>query len=418
MKIREKIRDVRNHSGIIPSLLLMVRNLMLFVLTINISFAESLGLNDLIDSAFTNNPEISVAKSRYEAALKRTPLIRYLPDPWLAVEFGMDMEMYSISQEIPFPTKLSYKTRYARTEAEEIFSDYYFVVNRVIKEIKENYARLYLVQKELEILEQQKEILEQISIIANHNYRLNRVTQVDIIHTQTALVKLDNEIQDLKNEKIVLITALNRLINRPIDKELGIQLQPLVKPLISGIDSLYQLAKNHNPVLKSYQWKEDKAKINLTLARQEYLPDFMIRYGLERMEFENYKIMFGLTIPLWFWSKQKNMVTEMKQELKMAEKEYQVMENEILSHIKELSIMLDNEERRIRLYEGSIIPQYESALGSAMAAYEINRVDIMTVLETQKMLLEEKIEYQRTLLNYSITIAELEEITGINFLPE
>ncbi len=86
--------------------------------------------------------------------------------------------------------------------------------------------------------------------------------------------------------------------------------------------------------------------------------------------------------------------------------------------IKELSIMLENNKRKIKLYETSIIPNFESALVSAMAAYEINRVDIMTVLETQKMLLEEKIEHQRTLLNYSITIAELEEITGLNFLPE
>ncbi len=391
---------------------------MLFVLTINIFFAESLGLNDLIDSAFTNNPEISAAKSRYEAALERVPLMRYLPDPWLAVEFSKDMEMYSITQEVPFPTKLSYKTRYARTEAEEVFSNYYSVANRVIKEIKENYARLYLVQKELEILEQQKEILEQISIIANHNYRLNRVTQVDVIHIQTALVKLDNEIQDLKNEKIVLIATLNRLINRPVDEELKIQLVTMAEPLIPRIDSLYQLARSHSPLLKSYQWKEDKTKINLTLARQEYLPDFMLRYELERMEFENYKIMFGLTLPLWFWHKQKSMVAEMEQELKMVEKEYNVMENEIMNRIKELSIMLENNKRKIKLYETSIIPNFESALVSAMAAYEINRVDIMTVLETQKMLLEEKIEHQRTLLNYSITIAELEEITGLNFLPE
>lgn len=392
--------------------------LLFFVLIINISFAQSLGLNDLIDSAFANNPEISAVKSKYESALKRIPLVRYLPDPWLGVEFSKDMEMFSINQEIPFPTKLSYKTRYAGTEAEEILADYYTVVNRVIKQIKEDYARLYLVQKELEISEQQKEILEQISTIANHNYRLNRVTQLDVIIIQTTLTKLDNEIQDMENEKILLITTLNRLINRPVNKELEIQLEPMTKPLISGIDSLYQLAKNHNPFLKSYRLKENKTKINLTLARQEYLPDFMLRYELERKEFDNYKIMFGLTIPLWFWQKQKSMVAEMEQEVKMAEKEYQAMENEIMTRIKELSINLENGERKIRLYEGSIIPQLEFALKSAMTAYEINRVDIMTVLETQKMLLEEKIEHQRTLIEYAITIAELEEIISTKFRSE
>lgn len=393
----------------------MVKNIVFFFLIVRASSSQLLSLKDLIDSAIVNNPEINAAKSKYESVLKRIPGLRYLPDPWFAVEFTDDMQMYSISQGILFPTKLMTRTRYARTEAEEILSDYYVVVNNVLKQIKEGYARLYLTQKEFEIIAQQKNVLEQILTIANHNYRINRVSQVDVIQSHVALTKLENDLLDLANEKIILMAELNKLINRPVDSKLEINLKALNEPSIPEPDSLYQLAMVHSPMLKSYKIREIKTKTDLSLSKQEYLPDFMLKYEWERMDLKNYKIMLGMKVPLWFWQKQNNMVAEMESEFRMAQAEYEAMLNEVLKMVKEKMLILENYSRKIKLYENSIIPQLESALKSAMVAYEINRVDIMTVLETQRMLLEENIAYQQARINYATTVFELEEITGTKF---
>ncbi|MEO0183747.1 MAG: TolC family protein, partial [candidate division WOR-3 bacterium] len=110
--------------------------------------------------------------------------------------------------------------------------------------------------------------------------------------------------------------------------------------------------------------------------------------------------------------KQRKMVDEMRAELRMAQVEYEAMELDIKRMIKELVIMLHNQRREINLYQNAIIPRIESALKSAIRDYELNRVDIMTVLETQNMLIENILQYQRARINYFITFAELERIIG------
>jgi outer membrane protein TolC len=122
--------------------------------------------------------------------------------------------------------------------------------------------------------------------------------------------------------------------------------------------------------------------------------------------------MLGLSIPFWFWSKQKNMVARMNAEVRMAQAEYQAMENEIIRMVKELLVRLENQMRQIQLYKNSIIPKIEATWKSGIRAYELNQVDIMTVLETQNMLIENELEYYRTKADYFTTLAELARIAG------
>jgi len=395
---------------------MMTKKFVMGLVISKLLLAQVLTLGDLIDSALANNPEIRAAKAHYEATLNTVSNIRYLPDPWLELEFSKDMPMYSISQELPFPTKLGTRQGIARNETGQALNDYYNVVNRVIELAKGYYWKLYLNQIEQRLSAESKKTVERISIIAENHYRLGHVPQADVIHTRVSLLKLENRMRKLKNEQSIIISALNNLINHPPDKELLVSIDSSFVPLEIGIDSLYVIARTHSPVLKLYQLRMTEAQLNISMAKQEYLPDFMLKYGTAGMDLNKYKIIFSLTIPLWFWAKQKSMVAEMQSEARMAQAEYQGIENEIVQMLNTAKIMLENYEREIKLFEDSIIPALESALRSIMRAYEINKADINGVLDTYQMLIEEKIEYYRARVDYFMTLAEIERIVGYDLI--
>lgn len=387
--------------------------LSLFILSSIYLSGGPLLLNNLIDSALVYNPEIKAAKSYYEASAQNSPL-KTLMDPIFGIEFSKAMRMYSISQEIPFPTKLTTRYRIAATTAEKTFSLYEAKEKEIIKMAKELYAQLYIIRKEREVMEMVKQNLKGIHLLATRNYTLNRVTQTDVLQVEIAQEKLENEILNVTNEETLILTKLNQLLGREPDNELTISTDVILDTVIPETDSLYRIALKHSPILKSFSADIRIASTNLSLAHQEYLPDFMVKYEQEEMDFEfqNQKIMIGLTFPLWFFGKQRKMVDEMKAELRMAQAEYGAMELEIKRMTKELVIMLHNQKREINLYKNSIIPRIESALKSAMRDYELNKVDIMTVLETQNMLIENELSYHRARINYFIITAELERIIG------
>ncbi len=408
---------LRNLYSVFASVILMAKRLVLVSLFFSSIYLSGgpLLLNDLIDSTLVYNPELRAAKSYYEASAQNSPF-KTLMDPMLGIEFARDMRMYSISQEIPFPTKLTTRYKIATTTAEKTFSLYEAKKNEIIKMAKALYAQLYITRKEREIMEMLKQNLKDIHLLATRSYTLNRVSQTDVLQVEIAQAKLENEILNITNEETLILTRLNQLLGREPDNELTIYTDVLLDTVIPEADSLYSLASKCSPILKTFSADIRIAHTNLSLAQQEYLPDFMLKYEQEEMDFEfqNQKIMIGLTFPLWFLGKQRKMVDEMKAELRMAQIEYGAMELELQRMIIELVIMLQNQRREINLYQNSIIPRIESALKSAMRDYELKKVDIMTVLETQNMQIENELHYHRARINYFITTAELKKIIGID----
>ncbi|MEO0138204.1 MAG: TolC family protein [candidate division WOR-3 bacterium] len=263
-------------------------------------------------------------------------------------------------------------------------------------------------------MEMVKENLEGIHSVTMRNYTLNRLSQTDVLQVEIGQTKLENEILNIKSEETLILAKLNQLLGRNPDDALIISTEISLDSMITNSGSLYGLALRYSPILKSLNIDREIAQRNLLLSKQEYLPDFMVKFEQGEMDFEfqNQKIMIGLTFPLWFLGKQRKMVDEMRAELRMAQVEYEAMELEVIRMIKELTIILDNYRSEVNLYENLIITKIESALKSAIRDYELNRVDIMTVLETQNMLIENELQYHRARINYFITFAELERIIG------
>jgi len=68
--------------------------------------------------------------------------------------------------------------------------------------------------------------------------------------------------------------------------------------------------------------------------------------------------------------------------------------------------------RQIQLYQGGIIPQSENSLKSAMAGYQVNKVDFLTLLDSQKTLYDLEIRLRRRQADYSRAIARLDELSA------
>ncbi len=382
-----------------------------------LTYADTLNLSSLksiIEEAKMNNPEIIAAKEKYEASKQRTSSFNYLKDPWFGIEFERNMRMYSLSQEIPFPTKLNTKSKLAKIGILKAFEQYREKEQVIIRKITNLFVRLFLIDKEIIVMEEVQGFLNQILKVTMRNYELNKTPQPDVLRTEVELAKIDNEILALADEKSVIISELNFLLNRQDDFNFGTINELEIKDTIYDIEELYKLTKEFQPELKYFRFRISEAKTSLALSRQEYLPDFMVKLQQKELDAKltDRSIMLGLTLPIWFLGKQNNMVREMNAELKMAEAEYLAMENMALAQVKDKKIMVDKFKREVNLYKNSIIPLVEATLKSSLKAYEVKQVDFMTLLDNEKMLVESKLKYYQAQADLFSALAELEEAVG------
>jgi len=409
-----------------------------FILSISLIFSdrtfgqekENINLSLLIEKTLKQNLQIEVAKYKYEASKARIPQASSLEDPQFEYKYdkinaSMDavmegktapMRTFGVSQEIPFPTKLILRSQIAVKESQMAYEEYKEKENEIISQAKSLYAQLALIYKSIDTTKENKAFLEQLAKTAANQYSAGRAKQEDALKAQLEIAKMESELIMLEQRRQVSQAKINVLLNQEPSIELGKPELIETKEYKFNLEDLNKSARDNRPELKAFRFALERARKTYSLAKEGFLPDFMIKY--ERMERDNnlkeWAGMVGVSLPIWFWQKQNFNVKEMLKELKAMEAEFKDKENMVLMEVKEAFSESEALKKLAILYRTTYVPQAEQLLKSSSASYEANQVDFLNLLDSERMVLEFKLDYFKTIIDLEISIAGLEKAVGID----
>ena len=86
--------------------------------------------------------------------------------------------------------------------------------------------------------------------------------------------------------------------------------------------------------------------------------------------------------------------------------------NQIFFGIKKLMDQEAKSSETLSLIKTAILPQARQSLESALSGYGVDKVDFLSLLDTQVTLLDWEIKYHRELADYEQTLANLEQTVG------
>src|SRR5208282_5830911 len=129
--------------------------------------AEDLNLQQLIEEALKNSPDLHASGYRISAAEYRIPQAKTLPDPMFT--FGYQNEGFrkftygnpdnpntqgvvALAQTFPFPGKLALKGEAASKESESMGADFDALRLKIVAKVKEIYSDLYSTYKNIDLL--------------------------------------------------------------------------------------------------------------------------------------------------------------------------------------------------------------------------------------------------------------------------
>ncbi len=387
---------------------------------------EVFSVKTAIAEALRLNPEILSAKRAYEAASARIWQASSLSDPMLGFEYdkidadrmltGQPMKMYSISQDVPFPTKLYLRAKIASKIAKMTYESYKAKEKEIIARTKSAYAELFFIYRSIEINKENKGILDQLSQSATARYSKGLGTQGDALKAQVELAAVDTELIMLEQKRVTAQGRLNVLLNRDPKEELGIPAPEEPMKFDRTLDEYYSLADKNNPELKTYRYGIERGKAAYDLSLNEFMPDFSVRFrqmvGRDRIDKKSWAGMLGVTIPLWFFQKQAFGVKEMKSELEMLKAEYAAKEKAILFDVRDAYARVEANKKLVELYETAFLPQAEETLNASMKGYESDKTDFLTLLDSRRMLVDFKLKHYNAILELKIALADLERTIG------
>ena len=390
-------------------------------------------LNKLVAEALQNNPEIHAARKEREAAQYRVAPAGALDDPMLETGFinvptnslrfdreDMTMKMIGLSQRLPYPGKRGLRQDVATRDAETVGYGYQETVNRVARDIKTAYFDLGLTIAMTGLVEKNRLTLEQFLRIAEARYGVGQGTQADVLKAQTQLSRMVDELLKLARERPTIEAELNRTLGRGANVAAPLPAPPQLREETLNLESLRETALTQRPQLLALQSIVSRNEKALDLARKDYYPDFDVRLqygqrdrmpdGTRRSDMVSLTVAFNL--PVWRGNKLEPRVAESLAMRDQALSLHQAQRNEVDARLRQQAAAVEQNLKSARLYQTTILPQARLTVESALAAYRVNRVDFLTLLDSQMTVFNYEISLVTAVANYNKALAEIDLLAG------
>ena len=405
---------------------------MLIVPSMYAQASESIVLEDLIKEAVANNPDVKARHDAFRAVEQKIKQAISLQDPKLSAGYftrnpetrvGPQIGKYGISQKFPFFGKLTLKGKVAEKERDIAYQQYQAVVQEVIKELKHSFYDLYWVRKSTDITNEIKDLLNELEKVAESKYSTGIASQQDVLKAQVEISKLMAKLYTLSEQEVTLQEKINTLLNRPVETSVGKIESFSFTQFPYALEKLLSLSEQYRQELKMASLNIDKRTEIVALKKKDYFPDFTV--GMDFINVGSGKTTafndgqdswmgkVAINVPIWR-GRIKASVKEAENNLSASENIYQGVKNRVSFQIKDALFQLKTCKDLLDLYENALIPQAEESLKSSQSGYETGKADFLDLIDAERVLLNFKIAYFRSVTNYEKYIADLERAVGTN----
>ena len=395
--------------------------------------AAAAKLDDLVTEALRANPEIAAAQRERDAAQARIAPAGALDDPMLEAgivnlpvpslsldDEDMTMKMLGLFQRLPYPGKRELRRNVAEKGAQS--SEYALseTTNRVVRDVKAAYYDLSFVIDATRLVQKNKLILEQFAQLAQARYAVGQASQSDVLKARTQLSRMVDELIRLERERAQMEAELKRAIGRSGDPQTIVPESTALSERALSLPALSEQALSQRPQLRALQSSVEQAGKMLDLARKDYYPDFDLRFTYGQRDSmpdgagreDMISLTVAINLPIWREAKRAPRVTEALAMQAQAHEMLNAQRNELKAQLARQVAMTEQSHKSARLYETTVLPQARSNVEAALAAYRVNRVDFLTLLDSQMTVFDYEISRAQAAVNFNKALAEIEFLTG------
>ena len=393
---------------------------------------ESAGLSDYLAYAALNNAGLEAAFNRWQASLERVEQVKTLPDPRFSYRYfieevetrvGAQRQAFEISQMFPWFGKLNLQGDAMLQAAQAQQQRYEAIKQALFFKVKEAYYEYCYLAKAIAIAEENVNLLRHLESVARIRFKVAAASHPDVIRAQVELGKLDDRHRGLQDLRAPTKARLNAALNRPVKAGLPEPSEFEAAGLSVTEKQLFDRLAENNPELKSLDFEIAGQKQNIELARKNYYPD--ITLGVNYIDTADstggrdtsddgknaVAAMVSVNVPLWR-GKNAAGVREARQRYIAATHDKIEKNNTLNAELELVLYRFRDAERKIDLYQNALLPKGREALKVSEASYRAGEAGFLDLIDTQRILLEFELAFERSRADREQSLAKVEMLVG------
>jgi outer membrane protein, heavy metal efflux system len=322
---------------------------------------------------------------------------------------------YQMSLTQMFPAFGTLGLRESRAEAEALAAMHAFDAKRFIifDRVTNAFYEYHYLSRAIAITEENHRLLVDLEQAVDAHYRSGAVAFVDLIKVQIEKDRLADRLAALRERQRPQSAGLAALLNLPTDVPLPWPRAEPSGPVLVDEAVLADMLADLNPELKAADAMIEAAVYREELARRSGWPRFMagtgwmVMPGMEgRGDKSDIGLMAGISLPVW----RGRYRAELRETAALRDavtQDRDTMRNQVRAELSMAVFNFHDAERRIELYQESLIPKAEQALTVAWQAYADGQTDFMTLIDAQRTLLEFQLMAERAIADREIALGEI-----------
>tara|TARA_B110001452_G_scaffold230755_1_gene207305 strand:- start:1677 stop:2906 length:1230 start_codon:yes stop_codon:yes gene_type:complete len=401
-----------------------MRNYLAFLLLILAAHtAMNQSLDDYLEVALQNNPDLKAAYFSFEAQLEKVEQVKFLTNPTLGFGYfispietrlGSQQTKISLSQIFPWFGTLSAKKAAASLIAAAQFEQFRSKQALLTFKVKTAYYNYLEALELLEIHRQNLSIMKSHKNMAKIAYSNGKSKNTEVLDANLMLDEITSNIQILDQRLDLLKRSFNRLLNRP--DSLKITATTLAEPTDLNINKDPDSTLAHHPKMAALEQQMAAAIIDENVARKNGLPqigvgiDYMVIQPLDGSMVKNngkdaLMPMVSLSLPI-FRKKYQSQIREIQLYQKQLAAQKKQLQNTLTiewvtaqNQRFESQAQYDLDEKRIQ--------NANQKITFAFSDFRVANGNFKNILEAQKNLLKFKLSQVTWKRNYAEALAKM-----------
>lgn len=381
--------------------------------------------------ALQNNAELRAAYARWRAQVERIVVARRLPEP--VVSFGVfvrsvetrvgpQLARVGVQQSFPWPSQLSAGADAASAVARAEQRRFEALALSVARQVSEAYWRLWLVRVSQEVHRHHRELLSGLSETVRARFVTGSATLADQQQVDLSVVRVDDLLHSMASDERRIEARLRAALSVAPQTRLPASETP-PEPVLprASIEELRALAMDHPMIDASMQMAQSQSAMAEREEAAAYpalslAADWIITGDADNPDMpESGKdaVVVGGSIKLPLWQGSYDAAAAAARAEALAQRaQAQSKRDWAVATLDEMFVMVQNEARRVQLFEHTLVPQAEAAFESVLGAYAVGRGSVAAALLSQTELLDLRLERAKAQAEFAIAWAQLEELVG------
>ncbi|HTC00220.1 MAG TPA: TolC family protein [Ferruginibacter sp.] len=405
-----------------------------FVIGITLVNAQTMELNDILDSIQQSHPSVKMYDANIrsmDAAAKgaknwEAPEIStglwmtpYNTNLWKENDGNTGMGQYMISGEQMFPNKKynDANAAYMNEMSASVKEEKKNTLNELFATAKKSYYEWAILIKKLHLLDEDDRLLQMMQSNAETRYK-NGLGKISVYYkVKAALANIESQRIMIQNDLEQKRIALNTLMNRNSNIDFAIDTASSIKDyssLVLDTSLFYTNRSDIRSIDKNIQLTYLKEQVEKESLKTQFGIQYAHMFGFGGLPAQ-FTLMGTIKIPMVKWSSRANKanVESLQWQAVALQDQKVMMANEYVGMANSIQNEIVAKKKEVTLFQNDIIPALKKNYQSMELGYEQNTEELFMLYDAWQTLNDTEMEYFDQLQQLMELQTELERVLEI-----